>query len=370
MVRQYQVVLDPDRLRAYGIPHSRSSPRSRTRTARPAARWSSWPKPSTWCARAATCKTLDDFRTIPLTRRQGRRAGAAARRRARADGPGDAPRHRRARRRRRSRRRRRRHARRQERARDDRRGQDASSRSSKTSLPQGVEIVETYDRSGLIERAVRHLREKLVEEFIVVALVCAHLPAAPALGVRRDRDAAARRADRVHRHALPGRQRQHHVARRHRDRDRRDGRRGDRDDRERAQAPRGVDARASGGETRARRALARDRRRGGRSRAGALLLAAHHHAVVRAGVRARSAGRPALRAARLHQDLRDGGRGGARGHADPGADGLPHPRAHSRRAAEPDQPLPDRGVPAAASRSCCAGRRRRLRSPRSSSSRR
>ena len=41
------------------------------------------------------------------------------------------------------------------------------------SLPQGVEIVETYDRSGLIERAVRHLRDKLVEEFVVVALVCA-----------------------------------------------------------------------------------------------------------------------------------------------------------------------------------------------------
>ena len=36
----------------------------------------------------------------------------------------------------------------------------------------GVEIVETYDRSGLIERAVRHLRDKLVEEFVVVALVC------------------------------------------------------------------------------------------------------------------------------------------------------------------------------------------------------
>jgi Cu(I)/Ag(I) efflux system membrane protein CusA/SilA len=42
----------------------------------------------------------------------------------------------------------------------------------KGSLPAGVEIVETYDRSGLIERAVRHLGEKLVEEFIVVALVC------------------------------------------------------------------------------------------------------------------------------------------------------------------------------------------------------
>jgi Cu(I)/Ag(I) efflux system membrane protein CusA/SilA len=41
------------------------------------------------------------------------------------------------------------------------------------SLPAGVEIVETYDRSALIERAVAHLRDKLVEEFIVVTLVCA-----------------------------------------------------------------------------------------------------------------------------------------------------------------------------------------------------
>src|SRR5262249_3153048 len=42
----------------------------------------------------------------------------------------------------------------------------------KASLPAGVELVETYDRSGLIERSVRHLAEKLIEEFIVVALVC------------------------------------------------------------------------------------------------------------------------------------------------------------------------------------------------------
>ncbi|MBS0309864.1 MAG: efflux RND transporter permease subunit [Proteobacteria bacterium] len=39
-------------------------------------------------------------------------------------------------------------------------------------LPAGVELVTTYDRSGLIERAVRTLRTKLVEESLVVALVC------------------------------------------------------------------------------------------------------------------------------------------------------------------------------------------------------
>jgi Cu(I)/Ag(I) efflux system membrane protein CusA/SilA len=42
----------------------------------------------------------------------------------------------------------------------------------KSGLPDGVEVVETYDRSALISRAVDTLQQKLVEEFIVVALVC------------------------------------------------------------------------------------------------------------------------------------------------------------------------------------------------------
>ena len=42
----------------------------------------------------------------------------------------------------------------------------------KVSLPPGVKIVPTYDRSELISRAIRNLREKLLEEFVVVALVC------------------------------------------------------------------------------------------------------------------------------------------------------------------------------------------------------
>ena len=40
-------------------------------------------------------------------------------------------------------------------------------------LPDGVEIVPTYDRSGLIHRAVETLNGKLLEEFLVVAVVCA-----------------------------------------------------------------------------------------------------------------------------------------------------------------------------------------------------
>jgi len=52
----------------------------------------------------------------------------------------------------------------------------------KKGLPDGVEIVETYDRSILIESAVRNLGEKLAKEFLIVALVCvvflAHLRSA------------------------------------------------------------------------------------------------------------------------------------------------------------------------------------------------
>src|SRR5437773_2684190 len=42
----------------------------------------------------------------------------------------------------------------------------------KPSLPEGVELVTTYDRSQLIKRSIATLREKLIEESIVVALVC------------------------------------------------------------------------------------------------------------------------------------------------------------------------------------------------------
>ncbi len=42
----------------------------------------------------------------------------------------------------------------------------------KKSLPSGVEFVTTYDRSQLIDHAVENLNHKLIEEFIVVALVC------------------------------------------------------------------------------------------------------------------------------------------------------------------------------------------------------
>ena len=40
------------------------------------------------------------------------------------------------------------------------------------SLPPGVEVVTVYDRSGLIERAINNLWQKLAEELLLVALVC------------------------------------------------------------------------------------------------------------------------------------------------------------------------------------------------------
>ena len=42
----------------------------------------------------------------------------------------------------------------------------------KPALPKGVEFVTTYDRSDLIERSIDNLRSKLLEEALIVSLVC------------------------------------------------------------------------------------------------------------------------------------------------------------------------------------------------------
>jgi Cu(I)/Ag(I) efflux system membrane protein CusA/SilA len=42
----------------------------------------------------------------------------------------------------------------------------------KAGLPPGVEVVAVYDRSELIDRAIENLSTKLIEEFVVVAIVC------------------------------------------------------------------------------------------------------------------------------------------------------------------------------------------------------
>ncbi|WP_462172405.1 efflux RND transporter permease subunit [Pseudoalteromonas xiamenensis] len=51
-------------------------------------------------------------------------------------------------------------------------GVKAKLKSLSASLPEGVEIVTVYDRSNLIDRAIDNLWGKLVEELVVVALVC------------------------------------------------------------------------------------------------------------------------------------------------------------------------------------------------------
>jgi Cu(I)/Ag(I) efflux system membrane protein CusA/SilA len=83
-----------------------------------------------------------------------------------------------------------------------------------TGLPDGVEIVPVYDRSELIENAVRNLWRTLIEESLIVAFVCVVFL--------------------VRGHVSPGHQREHHVARRDRDRHRCARGRIDRHDRERA----------------------------------------------------------------------------------------------------------------------------------------
>ena len=163
---------------------------------------------------------------------------------------------------------------------------------------------------------------------------------------------------------------EHHVARRHRDRDGRAGGRGDRrrgaDPQEaRAGAARRIDARPSP-----------DRPRGGQGGgAGELLRAARDRGVVPAGADARVAGRAAVQAARLHQDAHDARGGGPRDHARPGAARALHARAalrvparvalpgdqrgarrpHPVRGVASHQPLPDAACTSRSSAGRCGG---------------
>jgi copper/silver efflux system protein len=171
MVRQYQIVLDPDRLRAYGIPQSRVISAVQNANRETGGSIVELAEAEYMVRSSGYLKTLEDFRSIPLTTSKGGvpvllrdvarvQMGPEMRRGiAELDGEGEVA------------------------------GGVIVMRAGKNALetiqavkaklvelrkglPAGIEIVETYDRSSLIERAVRHLREKLIEEFIVVALVC------------------------------------------------------------------------------------------------------------------------------------------------------------------------------------------------------
>jgi Cu(I)/Ag(I) efflux system membrane protein CusA/SilA len=171
MVRQYQIVLDPDRLRAFNITHGKVVEAVQKANQESGGSVLELGEAEYMVRSSGYLKSLDDFRKIPL---QTSERGVAVRladvariqlgpemRRgiAELDGQGEVA------------------------------GGVIIMRAGKnaletidavkaklarleSSLPAGVEIVPTYDRSNLIKRAVSNLERKLIEEFIVVALVC------------------------------------------------------------------------------------------------------------------------------------------------------------------------------------------------------
>jgi Cu(I)/Ag(I) efflux system membrane protein CusA/SilA len=171
MVRQYQVLLDPDRLRAYGIAHTRVISAIQAANRESGGSVVELGEAEYMVRASGYLKTLADFRAIPLLAAKGGvpvtlqdvarvQVGPEMRRGiSELDGEGEV-------------------AggvivmRSGKNALETIAAVKAKLAELKASLPAGVEIVETYDRSGLIERAVAHLRDKLAEEFAVVALVC------------------------------------------------------------------------------------------------------------------------------------------------------------------------------------------------------
>lgn len=172
MVRQYQVVLDPDRMRAYGVTQAMVTD-ALARANREAGGSVVEMAESEYVVHASGyLRTLDDFRQVVLrTNAAGTplllgdvariQIGPAARRGVvELNGQGEV-------------------AggvvvmRSGKNALSTIEGVKAKLAELKRSLPAGVEIVTAYDRSGLIERAVDNLEGKLVEEFVIVALVCA-----------------------------------------------------------------------------------------------------------------------------------------------------------------------------------------------------
>src|SRR5918999_2345892 len=171
MVRQYQIVLYPERLRAYGIPHSKVITAVQAANRETGGSVLELGEAEYMVRASGYLRTLDDFGAIPLmTSDSGTpvmlkdvariQVGPEMRRGiAELGGEGEVAggivviRH-------------------GKNALETIAAVKAKMTTLKASLPPGVEVVETYDRSGLIERSVRHLAEKLVEEFIVVALVC------------------------------------------------------------------------------------------------------------------------------------------------------------------------------------------------------
>ncbi|GAB3245174.1 efflux RND transporter permease subunit [Chitinimonas naiadis] len=172
MVKQYQVVLDPAKLAAFGIPHQQVIEALRKANQEIGGAVLELAETEYMVRAGGYLKSLDDFRAIPL---KTAAAGVAVRlgdvatvqlgpemRRgiAELNGEGEV-------------------AggvvilRSGKNARATIAAVQAKLAELKQSLPPGVEIVPTYDRSQLIDRAVQNLSHKLLEEFLVVAVVCA-----------------------------------------------------------------------------------------------------------------------------------------------------------------------------------------------------
>jgi Cu(I)/Ag(I) efflux system membrane protein CusA/SilA len=172
MVRQYQVVLDPEQLAAYRIPHGKVIDAIKRANQEAGGGVLELGEAEYMVRASGYLKTLDDFRAIPLMTTDAGvsvRLGDVARvqvgpemRRGigELDGEGEAVGG----------------------VIVMRSGENALTTiaavkaklaSLQGSLPPGVEVVTTYDRGSLIERAITNLSTKLLEEFAVVAVVCA-----------------------------------------------------------------------------------------------------------------------------------------------------------------------------------------------------
>ncbi len=171
MVRQYHILLDPDPMRAYGITHCKEIDAVRKENHDTGGSVLEMGEAEYMVRASGYLRSLADFRAIPLTASDSGvpvRLGDVARvqigpemRRgiAELNGEGEV-------------------AggvivmRSGKNALETIDAVKAKIASLKDGLPPGVEIVATYDRSSLIKRAVDNLTRKLIEEFIVVAVVC------------------------------------------------------------------------------------------------------------------------------------------------------------------------------------------------------
>ncbi|MFH1818865.1 MAG: CusA/CzcA family heavy metal efflux RND transporter [Pseudomonadota bacterium] len=171
MARQFQIEVDPNRLAAYGISLEQVSQAVRDSNLSGGGSVMEMARAEYMIRANGYLKTLDDFRTIPLgTDTEGVpirlqnvahvQTGPEARRGVTdLDGEGDVTggivvmRY-------------------GNNALETAARVKARLKELQAGLPPGVELVITYDRSGLITRAIDNLRSKLVEETMMVALVC------------------------------------------------------------------------------------------------------------------------------------------------------------------------------------------------------